>query len=147
MTDTIDSKVRELLEKVKTRKKAVQKAESNANKRWKTTGSFPPVLAVAVNINIQTAKEADLLNVIAQIRFHQDYVDRAAKELELPIIDTYAGFPYADWVEDCHTRLAKIQLSGEKTKLSDLEKRLDSIISPEQRRQIELEAIINELDD
>jgi hypothetical protein len=42
--------------------------------------------------------------------------------------------------------MSKIQVIQEKKKLEDLEARLDKLVSPEKRRELELQAIINELE-
>ena len=52
----------------------------------------------------------------------------------------------SDWIQDMKTRAAKIQLISEKNELAELESRLQAIVSPEQRRLMELEAIAKSLE-
>ncbi len=50
-----------------------------------------------------------------------------------------------DWIHDIRSRIEKIQINTKKSKLDELESRLNAIVSPELRTQLELEAIAGEL--
>jgi hypothetical protein len=66
--------------------------------------------------------------------------------LDTPYPDfTWLGFGVSDWIEDIKVRVSRIQVNVKQAKLEALEKRLNSVISPELRAQMELEAIANEL--
>jgi hypothetical protein len=58
---------------------------------------------------------------------------------------TWDNFTADEWIGDIKARIAKIQISAEKEKLENLEKRLNKIVSPEKRAELELEAIEQEL--
>ena len=55
------------------------------------------------------------------------------------------GFSVNDWIDDIKTRINKVQIASKKVKLEHLESRLNAIISPELRAEMELEAISAEL--
>ena len=51
-----------------------------------------------------------------------------------------------EWIEDFKKRIATIHFQKKKEKLQELEKRLNGILSTEQRREMELKAIMADLD-
>lgn len=59
---------------------------------------------------------------------------------------TWCGFTFQDWLHDIRLRIGKIQIAVKKKKLEALKERLNLIISPELKRQMELEAIKKELE-
>ena len=65
-------------------------------------------------------------------------------QVEAPPFE-WTGFPVKDWLEDIKTRIDKLQIQSKKAKLETLEKRLNKIVSPELRAQMELDAIAAEL--
>ena len=79
---------------------------------------------------------------------HQDYAKRADEVLGYGLLYSkkYDNFTYDDWIADCKKRLSVLGLRTKKDNLAQLEKRLDAIVSPEQRRQMELDAISKMLD-
>jgi hypothetical protein len=52
------------------------------------------------------------------------------------------GFPVSDWINDVKLRLAKINISTERAKLDEIEKRLAKLESPELKEQRELEDLM-----
>lgn len=75
-----------------------------------------------------------------------NYID-VAKMLgvEKPPEFTWDGYSVENWMSDLRLRITKIQIVAEKKKLESLEDRLNKIISPKKRAELELEAIANEL--
>jgi hypothetical protein len=53
----------------------------------------------------------------------------------------WLGFSYEDWSSDFQTRINKININKKKEELQNLETRLNSLISPELRRELELKEI------
>ena len=53
----------------------------------------------------------------------------------------WLGFTFDQWKADIKTRIDKIQISKKKKELEELEVRLDKLISPELKQQMELEEI------
>ena len=146
MTTTIDLKIAELFEVLNKRKVEVEAAEKTSQQKWKTNCSFPSVFGNTQPINIQTQTEAALIELLADLLVHREFQIKAAELIGSDVqTGNWGGYPIADWIEDFKTRVAKIQLAARKAELAQLEKRLDAIVSPEQRRFMELEAIINSL--
>lgn len=57
------------------------------------------------------------------------------------------GYTIDQWIDDFKKRIVIIHLAAKKDELKKLEERLSAIVSPEQRRQMELEAIMKGLED
>lgn len=143
---TIDSKITELFGILNKKKAEVEAAEKTSQQKWKTNCSFPSVFGNTQPINIQTQTENALIELLADLLVHKEFQSKAAELLNADVkSETWGGFTIADWIEDFKTRVAKIQLAAKKAELAQLEKRLDAIVSPEQRRAMELEAITKSL--
>jgi hypothetical protein len=56
------------------------------------------------------------------------------------------GYTVKEWIGDLKMRVAQIQIKKKEDKLEQLEKRLNKIVSPEMRADMELEAIQSELE-
>lgn len=149
MTDkTIDTKITELFNILKVKKAEVEAAELESKKKWVTTCAFRPVFSTNTQpVNIQTQKEDVLVDLLGELLIQDECATRAAKLLGNATYKggVWCGFKIEDWIEDFKTRIAKIQLADKKVQLADLEKRLNAIVSPEQRRALELAAIMEEL--
>lgn len=99
----------------------------------------------SVNIHVET----DIRKLVDYAAFIRDkersYNETAAAmSVEAPAF-TWCGFSAADWLADIKTRIDKVQIASKKKKLEELEKRLNAVISPELRAQMELDAIAAEL--
>lgn len=148
MSDTIDTKITELFNVLKNKKAEVEAAETESKKKWVTTCAFRPVFSTnGQPINIQTQQEDVLVDLLGELLIQDECATRAAKLLGNTTYKggTWCGFKIEDWIEDFKTRIAKIQLVDKKKQLADLEKRLNAIVSPEQRRVLEMEAIMKDL--
>ena len=64
---------------------------------------------------------------------------------EKPPAFTWNGYSVLDWLHDIKLRVGQIRIKAQREKLQELEARLDKIISPERRRELELQAIEREL--
>lgn len=146
MTDQIDSKITELFAVLTKQKEEVAEALKTSQQKWKTNCSFPSVFGHTQPINIQTQTESALIELLSDLLIHRDFSIKAAELLNTKFDNKWGGFNIDDWVEDFKTRIAKIQLAEKQNKLAQLEKRLDAIVSPEQRRKMELESLIKELE-
>lgn len=140
-----DKKTLDLIQLVKTQKAEIAKAE---RPNWKTNRSFSYVEGSSQIINL--AVESNVKNLILIAAFLQDKelsYKKAATALgvENPGEFTWGGSPVADWIDDLKLRIAKIQIEAKKKKLELLESRLNAVISPELRAEMELEAIASEL--
>ena len=79
---------------------------------------------------------------------HKDYYEKALVLLnQKDLTPDWYGSTVDDWIEDIQTRIGIVGLNKKRQQLKLLEDRLDLIISPELKRQMEIEAIQKELND
>jgi hypothetical protein len=71
----------------------------------------------------------------------KDKSESAAKELGVDYNFTWLGFSVDEWKEDFQTRVNQISVQEKRKELAELESRLNAIISPELKAQMELDAI------
>lgn len=146
MAKKTDQKTLDLIKEVNKRKAEISQLEKP---NWQTNCSFSYIEGnqnCSVNIHVQTNVK-DLISMAAFLRDKERSYNEAAVALgiEDPPAFAWSGFAVADWLEDIKTRINKIQIATKKRKLEALEARLNAIISPELRAQMELDAIASEL--
>lgn len=129
-----------------------QKAEiANAERpNWKTNCSFSYTGSQSNAINLHVATDLmELARIVAFLRRTEKDMVEACNELGIApdgaSVLKWNGYIVQDWVDDIKARIDKIQIASKKAKLAKLESRLNAIISPELRAQMELEAIAEEL--
>jgi hypothetical protein len=140
-----DDTTLKLIEEVKRRRAEISKAERST---WLTNSSFSYVEGSSNGVNLKVVTDLKQLIAIASfLKVQETHYKAAALELgvENPPPFTWSGFSYADWIEDLKTRIGKIQLEAKRQKLATLEARLDAVISPELKREMELAKIAEEL--
>jgi hypothetical protein len=145
--EKMDDQTVALLDKIRRDKAAIEKAEKPD---WKTNASFTYVEGSSQITNIKTVSNVrELIQMGAFLIERERSFQAAAIRLKVadPPTFTWGGFSLEDWLSDFKARIAKIQIQVKKDKLEKLESRANAIISPELRRQLELEAIQKELDD
>lgn len=140
MSKTSDQIVIELLKKVEQKKKEIGASERPS---WNTHCSFGFQKDSASNrINIQVEK--DIRNLIEIFGFiigeHQKWQyscdDLEINDEKYPF--DWLGFSAQSWLEDIKTRIDQLQLKSKREDLAKLEARVNALVSPEQRREIEL---------
>lgn len=141
-----DKKTLELIAQVKAKTMLIAKAEKPA---YKTNCSFSYIegnRGSVTNIHVESDLKK-LICIVAFLQERQSSYQNAAKLLGVEKAPefTWDGYTADEWIADLKTRIAKIQISSEKRKLEVLEERLNKIISPAKRAELELEAIENEL--
>lgn len=142
---TIDDKINELFVVLSKQQAEVDAAEADSKKPWKTKCSFM-LNVVSTNINIQTANASLLIEIQAELSLKEAFFGKAAEDLGLTWDGKWDGFSVEDWHSDLIKRAAIININAKKAKLAELEKKLNAIVSPDQRRQIELANIIASLE-
>lgn len=146
MADNIDDKVRGLFDVLQKQKEKVEQAEQETKQSWKTKCSISIPTLSPTPINIQTANQGMVLSIGASLLTYQQATAEAAKRLGIEEdVTEYNGASVDDWFADLKKRVAVIGITEKRKSLVELERRLDAIVSPEQRRQIELEALTKEL--
>lgn len=144
MSNKIDAQVTALFNILQTKKAELEETKKAIGKQWATNCSLH-LAGLSSPTNIQTASEDAILGLMAYLLMTQDYRDRAAKELGIPAVSKFAGAEFSEWIQDCKKRIAKLSVESKKTELDTLETRLNAIVSPEQKRQLELEALTKAL--
>jgi len=140
-----DSVTLKLINEVNKQKEEISKAERPS---WATHCSFSYTEQPgnATNIHVES-NVRNLICMAAFLKEKEKSYDEAAALLGIENAPpfTWGGFSVADWISDFKLRIGKIQIASKKKKLESLEARLNAIISPELRRQMEIEAIEKEL--
>jgi hypothetical protein len=138
MSDTIDQKIQELFNVVQYRRLALEKDALALKGKWETTCSYP---MNGTFINLQTADKSTIRQVAIHIKIQSFFGAQVDKELGIDESSLVNGFTVDAWLSDCKKRMAAINSREKKRELDDLEARLNKIVSPEQRREMELAAI------
>lgn len=143
---TTDKIVQDLINVITEKKKAITKAEKP---EWKTNSAFKFSKDHASIINIQACGDVDILLEIVGFLKNKKDLDRDARELlSMPILEfKWLNYTFDEWLSDIKTRIDKIQILSKKKELEMLEERLNKLISPELRAQMELENIQKLLND
>lgn len=137
---TTDELVKELFDSVQEKKLAIEKAERPC---WETSGNF----GYSANsghdrVNIQTVTDVrKLVEMYAFLIDREEKSEKAAKDLGVNYKFTWLGFSVDEWKNDFQTRVDQISIQEKRKELSEIESRLNAIISPELKAQMELEAI------
>jgi len=142
---TTDERVKELFDSVQEKKLAIEKAERPC---WKTSGTFG-FSANSAHDRAQIATLTDIRKIIEMYAFLIERKEKsvlAAKELGVTYNFTWLGHSVEEWKEDFQTRVNQISIQEKRKELAEIESRLNSIISPELKAQMELEAISKLLD-
>lgn len=145
MSQTTDAKVIELFNLVREKQKLVKNDERQV---FHTHCSFStdPNSTKELRRNLHTIQSVEeLVDIYAFLVRKESDLSLAAKELGLSIKMKHMDFTIDAWKSDIKTRLKQLDVSNEKKKLQKLESQLDALISVEQRREMELEAISKEL--
>jgi len=140
-----DSKTLELIKKVQQQKQEIAKAE---RPNWVTNCSFSYIEGSSKTVNLHVCRDVrEMVCVVAFLKEREKSYISAVKELGVDAPEfKWNGFSVSDWVNDVKTRIDKVQIADKKKKLEALEDRLNKIISPELRAELELEAIAAELE-
>lgn len=140
-----DQKTLDLIAEIKRRKAEISKSE---RPNYRTNCTFGYEEKSSNTINLQTLTDVKTLIQIAS--FLQDREESYKKTVALLEVEaapdfTWSGFMVKEWLEDIKARINKVQIGTKKKQLEALEARAKLIISPELQREMELEAIANEL--
>lgn len=138
-----DKVTQQLLAKVAEKKKQISKAEKPV---WNTNCNFSFPDGTRFNLHTVSDEEV-ILRATSLLIVHRNAWREAAELLGSDKPFNWNGNSFDEWKEDFQTRLTKINIEKKKKELAKLESRLDAIISPELRAQMELEAIAKELED
>ena len=141
-----DDVTKTLIAEVVKRKQEIADAD---RPNWKTNCLFSFTgsgTTGATNLHVES-DVGTLIRIAAFVRAQDDYYDNMTREMQIENAPPFKwmGFSAADWIEDVKTRLSKVQIASKRKKLEDLERRLNTIISPALRAEMEQELIMKEL--
>lgn len=140
---SIDDKILELHKVVKQKKHELELSEKAQKQTWVTNCSFK--LLSANSTNITTASEGQIVRMTTELLTVKNNLEDANKLLGTNQELKIDGYTFDEWLQDFKKRIATIQFNSKKAELNLLESRLDAIVSPEQRRLMELEEITKSL--
>lgn len=138
---TTDDLVLEMLKKVQQKKEEIKTAKKKP--QWKTncTLGYDPA-STQDRVNIQVVREPNILVALyAFLLMKVSLVTEAAKELGLPLDLTYMGYSIEDWHHDLKARAAQLSIDAKQKEMEALDKRVNKLVSPDQRREMELAAL------
>jgi hypothetical protein len=142
-----DQNTQNLLKEVNKRKQEIAKLEKPS---WKTNCSFSYIdgnLQNTINVHVESNVK-NLVSIVGHLLEKQEFYKKAAQTMELDSVPdfTWGGFTVQDWTSDIKTRISKIQIAAKRKKLESLEEKLNKLMSPELRAELELEEIAKELE-
>jgi hypothetical protein len=140
----IDTTIRALFDKLNARKSKVDELKVQIAKSWKTNGSFLQFGATTPT-NIQTAGVDTIEDLAVQLCMIEHGKKAAEQRLGRPIEQKVRGSSIDDWFNDFQKRLATINIREEEKQIELLEQRLNQVLSPEERRRIEVELLLKEI--
>ena len=139
-----DKLVQELFAKVQEKKAEITKLE---RPNWKTNQSFGFIKNSAERVNLQVTNDVRVVaEILAFLIDRKNSFEKACDELGVKLKFEWMNYSFEDWSADLKTRAAKIEIGKKKADLEKLENRLNALISPELKAQLELEAIMKELE-
>lgn len=142
-TKTSDEIVQDLFKVVQLKKEEISKAE---RPNWITNGSFKYSKNSTESFNLQTITDVNVfINALAFLIDREKSFKEASEQLGVTGEFDWFGYSVEDWRTDFKTRITKVQIGVKKKELEVLESRLDKLISPELRTQMELEEITKAL--
>lgn len=144
MANERDKKIQELWNVVQQKKAQIAKLEKP---NYKTNLSF--VLDeqnATARINLQVINDIPtLVKQLARLTTMKKAFDDICFDLDLNEEFKHCGFTYDEWKHDIIAIIRKVNIKKEKDDLAHKEKRLNDLISPEEKERLELEAIEKEL--
>jgi hypothetical protein len=134
-----DRLVQELTKHVNDKKAAIAKAEKP---NWNTNCAFRYSKDSSASINLQVCGVVEeLVYILGFLCEKRNAFNEAQKIIGTNLEFKWFGYTFDDWAEDIQTRINKIEITAKKKELEMLEERLNKLISPELRAQMELEEI------
>lgn len=136
---THDERVQLLFAKLQAKKAEVANAE---RPQYITSGLFRYSESVGNTVDIMSARdERKLVEILTFLKERSEKYAEAAKELGVEVTFTWLGFTVEEWIKDLRTRVSILQIAKRRTELKELEARVNAVMTPELRRQMEMEAL------
>lgn len=133
MASQNDAKIQAMLKQIETKKKEVSKIER-----------FVPETSMTIDVagtryNLNTVTDtAKFIEITAHLISQKTNWDAANKILGTTIEFSSGGFSLEQWVSDIQGRLKQVSLRQKKQAISEMEKKLESLMSNDLRTELEL---------
>ena len=139
---TLDKQVTDMVQDVKQRRERI---ETLKKPQWNTTCSLQ--LPGHDRLNIQIEKDMGILTfAIGTLQRMAADTKAVVEELELELPDfTWQNYSIEDWITDVKLRIRIIHIQTETRKLKSIEARLQPLLSEDQRREMALAELQEEL--
>lgn len=132
-----DDRIQSMLATVAAQKAEVAAAEVLTKRNWETHCSYQA--GASAPVNIQTAPLAVVHQVMTDLVQKRNAGKEAADLLGIKMEDPlYSGFTFEQWAADLKKRVAYLTWEDKRRKLVAAEARLNQLLSPERRRDLEL---------
>jgi len=140
---THDQRVQVLFDKLKAKQAEVANAE---RPQYLTAGLFR-FSTRDEQIDIKTLRdERKLVEILAFLKDREENFAEAAEELKVSASFTWLGFTTEEWSKDLQTRVSGLQITKRRAELKELEERVNAVMTPELRREMEMKALESLLD-
>jgi len=140
MQNSLDEKVNKLFEIVKVKKEQIKKLDRPS---FKTNLSLKTFEDGTVNLHAQN--RYSLVRYFSYLQREQSSFQQANLLLGTNEIFTNNGFTFDEWTHDFKILVEKVLINDLKKDLADKEKKLNSLLSEDQRRQIQIEELEKDL--
>jgi hypothetical protein len=137
-----DKKTLDLLKKVNEQKEEISKAGGAT--AFKTNCTFSYVEGKEnESFSLHSQSIQSLIQIAAFLKEKEEFYNRAIAALNVKDVPPFSwkGQPVENWLHDIKVDIEKLQLSVRKKQLAEMEARLNAILSPEKRAELELELL------
>lgn len=139
-----DLAVLDLINKVKAKKQEIASASKKPVYQTNVTFGYDPSNASRINIMTVTDPQV-LIQIYSFIISRKERYQQAANELGFTDTPTYMGYSFDAWMHDLKARASQLTLDNKKKELERLLERANTLLSPDQRRELELEELLKEV--
>lgn len=142
MSTELDQKVNELLLVVKAKRDALELHQKRANSSWRTNCSFN---LNGAHVNLQTVRTPVIIGMVSYLLGQRELDKKACELLNIEFRDKIQNYDYTAWLEDCQKRASYLHLREQEDQLNALEAKINQLVSPEKRRELDLELLTKSL--
>lgn len=136
---TRDERVQLLFEALQTKKAEVANAE---RPQYITGGMFRYSESNGSSIDIISERnEKKLVEILTFLLERSEKYPIAAEKLKVDVVFTWLGFTVEEWFADLQTRISTLQIAKKRTELKELEEKVNKVVSPELRLEMEMKAL------
>ena len=137
-----DIQVKELLDIVNKKKTEITAfPPTSYSLNWVTNCVFKYNINNNDLINVQTANQKQLIDILIFLLRYEHFHKEACNRLGVTDECTWLGYSVSQWETDLKTRLSRLIISTKKSELATLEKRLNNLMSADLKTQLELNEI------